>query len=160
MPKYCCAPYCFNNNKDGKTKHFHLFPKEKSPRNEWKNRLNIEQAPKKHMVVCSEHFEKTDYIMSEHGQGDKELLKKGSVPKIVTENNNFVVESATTAGKFEELRDDIGADTIILDNSDNEFETSGDMIQLIQIPSEIKDNEFTEPIPFAVNDTESTNLSF
>lgn len=53
---------------------------------------------------------------------------------------HFEVESATTAEQFEELRDDIGADTIILDNSDDEFETNFDMIQLIQIPFVVNGN--------------------
>ncbi|KAG4079216.1 hypothetical protein HA402_004591 [Bradysia odoriphaga] len=50
------------------------------------------------MVVCSAHFNENDYFVSNHGKGDKEFLKKTSVPKKILEenlNNVLVTEIAT-----------------------------------------------------------------
>lgn len=68
MPKACCVPKCSNYFKKGKSETYHIFPKDESLKNEWIRLLKIERKVSKHAVVCSDHFKKSDYTISNRGE--------------------------------------------------------------------------------------------
>lgn len=72
MPKNCSVPQCNNNNKKGNARHYHVFPKNTTLRKKWMCRLKMGKQPTKYQVVCSEHFKKSDYFISDNGMGERQ----------------------------------------------------------------------------------------
>lgn len=62
MTKHCGVEQCSNNDKRNSDIAFHKFPKSPLLKKEWYHRLKIgPQKSKKNLLVCGDHFKKTDY---------------------------------------------------------------------------------------------------
>ena len=82
MVKSCIAFGCTNRFDKSKNIHFHRFPLEnKDLCSRWVASTKREHfTPSKYSHICSEHFEPSDYVSSQHDL--KPRLKPQSVPSI------------------------------------------------------------------------------
>ena len=114
MPHNCCVPFCNATSKKSKNLRFHRFPKKRELNDQWIAKIRREEgdyfAVTENTRVCSKHFCKEDYKVSEDGKGKKIVLKKGAVPTIFKwscekrSRSTFVSKGRRKGEDFEALR--------------------------------------------------------
>lgn len=67
MVIYCCVPLCRNIFRKDNDYKFHIFPKNKTLKSMWVNKLRMGKNPSKFSRVCSIHFKPSDYSESVSG---------------------------------------------------------------------------------------------
>ena len=114
MPHNFCVPFCYATSKKSKNLRFHRFPKKRELNDQWIAKIRRDEgdyfAVTENTRVCSKHFCKEDYKVSEDGKGKKIVLKKGAVPTIFKwscekrSRSTFVSKGRRKGEDFEALR--------------------------------------------------------
>ncbi|XP_048002467.1 uncharacterized protein LOC125239054 [Leguminivora glycinivorella] len=74
----CSVPECKSRSTNEIT--LYRYPKEEAQRKKWTEAIKIESKITPNMQVCSRHFVKSDYIISDNGGTKVKRLKKSAVP--------------------------------------------------------------------------------
>ncbi|XP_063392245.1 uncharacterized protein LOC134677712 [Cydia fagiglandana] len=74
----CSVPECKSRNTNEIT--LYHYPKEEAQRKKWTDAIKIESKITQNMQVCSRHFVKSDYIISDNAGAKVKRLKKSAVP--------------------------------------------------------------------------------
>nr|XP_029728514.1 uncharacterized protein LOC115266422 [Aedes albopictus] len=83
----CIVPSCSQHREAGIS--FHKFPNERRDRKryqQWVQRLKLKYAPTQYSVVCSRHFQITDFHPPKSSEQTKLVLKSDAIPLPVEEN--------------------------------------------------------------------------
>ena len=88
MPTRCILAGCSNTTKEGVS--LHNFPNDENMRKVWTSRVKLSRkkwdGPSKRSVICSDHFNDSDFedegFWSQFGMKKSKRLKPNAIPKI------------------------------------------------------------------------------